>query len=313
VSGSVPSMLIIAVPAALVGAASFGTASALQQRATKDVPTTAPLDPRLLLDLIRRPMWVLATGTVVIGLALQVVALAYAPLALVQPLLVTGILFGTLVAARLARHRLDTQVLFGASAAVVGLAAFLSLAQPRDTSGTLPGFSGVLPLALVLVAIVAGCLVIAVASRFSGSAHVGALATATGVCYGVTAGLMKVVTSQIRGEGITEIFQHPAFYVVCLIGPAGFLLSQNTFQQGVLIAPALAVITIVDPLVGIAIGMSWLDEQLNTSPPVLGGQLVSGLVLIVGVVLLARRGTQLRHEIEQQASRGSPPPAMGGG
>lgn len=302
-SVSAPAVLVIAVPAAVIGAASFGLASALQQRATKEVPTTGALDPRLLLDLVRRPTWVLATGTVVLGLALQVVALAFAPLTLVQPLLVTGILFGTIFSAWLGRRRLDRQILLGAVACVIGLATFLSLARPSDSSTTLPGLPRLLPLAVVLAAIIAGCLGVAVASRYARGARVAALALATGVCYGVTAGLMKVVTGQIRAGAPAEIFLHPAFYIVCVLGPVGFLLSQNTFQHGVLIAPALAVITIVDPLVGIAIGVSWLDERLDSSLPVLVGQTISAVVLIGGVTLLAHRGTRVRHEIERRAQR----------
>jgi drug/metabolite transporter (DMT)-like permease len=302
-SGSASPLLLLAVPAALVGAASFGAASALQQRATKEVSTHGALDPRLVVELARRPNWLLANGAVGLGLALQVVALAFAPLALVQPLLVTGVLFGTLFAARLAGRRPDRQILIGAAAAVAGLAAFLVLARPEGGTTDLPALGTVLPLALVLVAIVAACLLVGVAARFSGSAHVAALAVATGVCYGVTAGLMKVVTGQIRIGGVVEIFTGPAFYVVCVVGPTGFLLSQYTFQQGALIAPALALITIVDPLVATGIGVAWLGERLNNSPPVLAGEAVAALVLIAGIAVLARRGTRLRQEIQQQAER----------
>ncbi|MDQ3825007.1 MAG: hypothetical protein M3325_04400, partial [Actinomycetota bacterium] len=75
-SQSVSTTFFVAVPAAVVGAASFGLASAIQQRATKEVPTTGTLDPRLLVELIRRPAWVVGIGTVIVGLSLQLVALA---------------------------------------------------------------------------------------------------------------------------------------------------------------------------------------------------------------------------------------------
>jgi hypothetical protein len=88
------------------------------------------------------------------------------------------------------------------------------------------------------------------------------------------------------------------------VGPLGFLLSQNTFQHGTLIAPALAIITIVDPLVGVAIGVSWLGEQVNSSPAVLAGELIAVLVIMGSVGLLAHRGTQLRREMERAPQRG---------
>ncbi|MGI9000914.1 MAG: DMT family transporter [Pseudonocardia sp.] len=303
---SAPAVLFVAVPAAVAGAASFGLASAIQQRATKMVPTSGAIDPRMLWELARQPLWVLGIVTVVVGLALQVVALAFGPLVLVQPLLVTGVLFGTLFSARLARRRLDQQVLLGALACVVGLSALLVLARPSGASEGLADVMTLMPLALVLVVIVVGCLVVAVAERFSSPVHVAALALATGVLYGVTAGLMKVVTSQIRTGGLFEIFGHPALYVACMIGPIGFLLSQKAFQRGTLIAPALAVITIVDPLVGFAIGLSWLGEEVTSTPLVLVGEVLAALVIVGGIVLLARRGTQIRHQLELARETGRP-------
>jgi drug/metabolite transporter (DMT)-like permease len=67
----------------------------------------------------------------------------------------------------------------------------------------------------------------------------------------------------------------------------------------------LAIITIVDPLVGVAIGVSWLGERINTSPAALAGELISVLVLIGSVVLLAHRSTQLRREVEQATPPGT--------
>lgn len=289
-------ILFLAVPAAVVGAASFGTASALQQRATKEVPDTGGLGPGLLVQLAKRPRWLLASGAVGLGLALQVVALAYAPLTLVQPILVSGIVFGTLAAAWLTRCRPDRTIVAGAVATAAGLGAFLALARPEGGSTGLPGVLDMLPLAFALAGVVGLCLMAAL--RGSGPGTVGALAVATGVCYGVTAALMKIVTAQLRDGGPPEVLTHGPFYVVCVVGPLGFLLSQHTFQEGLLIAPALAVITVVDPVVATVIGLSWLGERLaDTSPPVVAGQVVAGLVLVAGVAVLAHRGTQLRQQI----------------
>jgi drug/metabolite transporter (DMT)-like permease len=305
-SADVTEMLTIAVPAAIASAASFGLASAMQQRATKQVPTAAALDPRLFFGLIRQPTWVLGVGTVLVGLALQVVALAFGPLVLVQPLLVTGVLFGTVFSALLARRPLDRQILVGSIACAVGLAAFLSLARPADTGAELADFGQLLPLIVALIVIIAGCLVVAVGSRFSGGAHVAALALATGVLYGVTAGLMKVLTGEIHSGGVFAVFFHPVLYVICVVGPVGFLLSQNTFQHGVLIAPALSIITIVDPLVGFAIGVLWLGEEITTTVPLLVGETLSVLVVIAGIGLLSWRGTQIRHQLESSKGHGEP-------
>lgn len=297
---STGTQLFIAVPAALAGAAGFGLASAVQQRATKQVRTSRTLDPRLLWDLVRMPTWLLSIGTVLLGLSLQVVALAFGPLVLVQPLLVTSVLFGALFAAWMAHRRLDRVLVLGALAVAAGLAAFLLLAQP---SGHGEGFTGsrVAPLAVLLTVIVLGCLLSA--GRFTGEQRVLALALATGVFYGVTAGLIKVVAGQIRQGGVVEPFEHPTLYIVCALGPVGFLLSQNTFQQGRFISPALAVISSADPLVGVAIGVSWLGEEIVATPFALVGEAVAAVVLIAGIVVLTHRGEHLRRELAQCETR----------
>lgn len=303
--------LMIAVPAAVLGAAGFGLATAAQQRATKEVEVAPTLSPRLLVELWGRPMWLIGLVATGAALLLQLIALAFGPIAVVQPLLVTGVAFAAGFSALMARRRPDAVILFGALCCAAGLSAFLLLARPiaAATDESIDLASG-LPLALALAAVVVGCLVYAAA--VSHPSRVLALALATGVLYGITAGLMKVVTGQLR-DGWSEPFGHLALYVVCIVGPLGFLLSQNTFQQGKLMSPAVAVITSVDPVVGVMIGVGWLGEQLDTSPGMLAGECLAALVVIAGILLITARGTHLLHRLEalEAVGSGRPGPAPG--
>jgi hypothetical protein len=76
---------------ALASATCFGLSSGLQQRAAKQERPRAALDPRLLVQLLHRPLWLFGWVPDAAGTALQAVALRFGPLALVQPLLVTGL------------------------------------------------------------------------------------------------------------------------------------------------------------------------------------------------------------------------------
>ncbi|MGI8305698.1 DMT family transporter [Saccharopolyspora hattusasensis] len=290
-------VLVVAVPAAVLGAASFGLASAIQHRVTKQVPKVRTLSPRLLFDLVRKPIWVLSIGTVIIGLSLQVVALAFGPLVLVQPLLVTSVLFGAAFAAWLAHRKMDLVLALGGLACVGGLSAFLVLGRPSGQGNEFTGAS-ILPLALALGLLVVVSLL--AARWLPGEVGVIGMAVATGVFYGVTAGLIKVVAGHVRSGGLAEPFHHWSLYAVCVIGPMGFLLSQQTFQRGRLMSPALAVITTVDPLVAAAIGVNWLGERIESSPAILVGEVISVVVIIGGIVVLTRRGEQLRRAMEER-------------
>lgn len=282
--------LAVAVPAAIVGAAGMGLASAAQARATHQVRASRTLSPRLLFDLARQPVWLIGVTATIAGLGLQVVALGFGPLILVQPLLVTALPFASFFAAVLVGRRLDRVIVLGAFTCVGGLSAFLLLAQPTGGSDQLIHQAPLGELAFGLGVIAIGGLVLS--SLVNGTAKVLGLALATGVFYGVTAGLMKVVAGQLR-EGVAVPFQHWTLYAVCVIGPIGFLLSQNTFQQGMGVSSALAVITTVDPLVGIAIGVWWLGESAASGPLVLVGEVVAALVIVAGIAVLAKRNESL--------------------
>lgn len=299
-----PESLYLAVPLAMGAAISFGATGAVQYRATKQVPRRGPLRPRLLLDLARQPLWLASIGMTILGFALQVLALRFGPLVLVQPLLVTGLLFCVLIAARLERRRPDRLLLLGAALTVSGLTWFLISARPSSGSDTLtPGEA--VPLAIGIGVAVAGCLFLAAVSR--GVRRALALALGTGVLYGLTAGLVKLVTIETE-QGITEPLQHWPIYLLCLIGPFAFLLNENAFQAGPLAAPPLAVITTADPLTGIAIGLLWLGEGIDNSWLALTGQAIGLAIMVVGIAALAHRAPALQDE---QCAESTPPTPPG--
>jgi drug/metabolite transporter (DMT)-like permease len=275
--------LVVAVPAAVGGAAFFGLTSALQHRATQQVRQREALQPGLLFDLAQQRVWLLSLVANAFGVILQWVALTTGPLVLVQPLLVTGLLFGVLFSGSF-----DRVVLLGAGLCVAGLAAFLLVARPEgDTTEITLG--AVLPLAIGLAAILAVCL--AVAAHRPGNTRALALAVAAGVLYGVSAGLAKLAAEELS-QGILVLLTHWPIYAVAVCGPLGFLLSQNAFQAERALAPALAVITILDPLVGIGIGILWLGEELHSGVGPVIGQVLALFALCGGVFVLSRRAPQ---------------------
>jgi drug/metabolite transporter (DMT)-like permease len=311
-----PVSLLVAVPAAVLGAAGFGMASAAQQRATHEVPVAPTLSPRLVVELIHRPWWLIGLLATVIALVMQLVALAFGPLAVVQPLLVTGVVFAGVFSALLHRRAPDRWVVVGGLVTAAGLAAFLLQARPVSAPGDEHLDVTASPPFLVVVAvIVVGCLVYE--RVVSHPTRVLALALATGVFFGITAALMKAVTSAVRG-GIGELLTTPALYAACVVGPMGFLLSQNTFQQGRLVSPSVAIITTTDPIVGVFAGIAWLGEDLDTTGPLLAGQAMAGVVVLGGIAAVTLRGEVLLRrgdapedaaawERERDAARGSPP------
>jgi drug/metabolite transporter (DMT)-like permease len=294
---------LIAVVAALAGSLVFGVSSVAEQRGPQRVERRPPLRPGLLLDLIRQPLWLTGVGATLVGFVLQVVALTFGPLALVEPILISDLIIASLIASAL-RRRWDPVILLGVTAAAGGVAGFLAIARPSGGRTTV-GLLAVLPLGIGLAAVLAGCIALAQRNE---NARPLALALGCGVTYGVAAFVVKLLTTDFSG-GLAQVFSHWPVYALAIVGPLGFLLNQNAFQQGILLAPVLAIITVSDPLVSIALAYFWLHEQLNSTAGVVAGEVLALLVMTGGIITLAHRAPIVTRQLEA-GSEGS---ASGGG
>jgi len=231
--------LVVAIAASLAASLSFAVSAILEQRATKQVPDRGVFAPRLLVDLARQPLWMASIGATIVGLGLQIVALHAGPLALVQPILVCDLVFAVLLAAALRGASPDRTIFAGVVCCAVGIGVFLAVAQPTGGTETV-SLPAVIPLAAGLAGVLAGCLIWA--KRGPRVARPLALALACGVCYGVSAFLLKLVSFSLD-QGFSEPLRQWPLNAVAIVGPVGFLLNQEAFQSGTLISPVLAVIT----------------------------------------------------------------------
>jgi len=274
--------------AAAVGAALvFGVTSVAEQRSTKRVKQERTGSPKILLDLVRQPLWDIAIVGTVIGFALQVVGLKYAPLAVVEPILVFDLVFAVLIAAYL-RRSADPVMLAGVLACAVGVAGFLLIARPTAGTGTV-SLAEAIWLAIGAVGAVAGCLVVGQSSE---TLRPLGMALATGICYGLSAFLIKLVTSEASHGGFGHVLTSWPIYALAIAGPVGFVLNQDAFQAGTFIAPVMAIITAADPLISIALAAVLLNEQLRSSPGAIAGEVICLILMTAGIIEIARHSPQ---------------------
>jgi drug/metabolite transporter (DMT)-like permease len=285
--------LLAAVTAALAAAFSYGVSAVLEQRSVHQVAERGVFSPRLLVDLARRPLWLASIVATVTGAALQALALHFGPLALVQPILVLDLLFAVLIASGLRRTAPDRVIFAGVVCCTAGVAAFLAVSQPTGGTETVVSLPAVLPLAILLGVVLAACLTWA---KFGPrTARPLMLGLACGVCNGVAAFLLKLVTFSLA-QGFSEPLEQWPLYALAVVGPVGFLLNQEAFQSGTLIAPALAVITTVTSLVSIGIGYLWLNESVASGPGDVVTEVASLAVMTAGVAMLAYRAPAVGRE-----------------
>ena len=274
----------MAVAMAALAALFMGSASAAQHHATHQVDHRPALHPALVVALLRRPWWLLGSLASIVGLVLQTTALAIGSIIVVQTIMISSLGWTAVGESLFARKRPNRRVVAGVGLAVFGVVGFLAQLQPHlPPDPPAPSFPAV---CIVLT----GCATLAaagglLATRGAGQARALGLALATGVGYGLTAALLKLVTTQIRHGGWPAPLHHPALYAAAALGPAAVLLSQNTLQQGQLASPALTIILLLDPVVGVATGVLWFCEQLATSPGAVAGAAACIATSVAGVAV----------------------------
>jgi drug/metabolite transporter (DMT)-like permease len=292
--------LTVPVLAALAGACVYGVTGVLQQRNAHQVEGDATDQAGLIKGLIHRPAWVFSTAGSVLGFLLQGLALGTGPIVMVQPLLVTGILFGAVTGFIVRHQRVDWAFMGTLLLTAGGLAVFLIVSRPTKGNAKLT-VGEALPLGIALLVLLVAS--VALGLRTKGLPRSLSFALASGLVYGATAAVAKVTIAQFS-DGFLATVTHWSFWALVVLGPLGFLLNQNAFREGELAAPALAVITVVDPLVGIAIGLLWLNEAIATGPGAIVGEVLGLAAMVGGVWLVAHRAPAVVEQNPENAEPG---------
>jgi len=271
-------IIVVALGSALL----YAVASVLQHHTARAQPHSSSMRVGLLVGLAARPLWVVGVVSDAAAYVLQFIALGHGSLVLVQPLLVSGLLFALPVGGALSHRRLTRLEWLGSAAVVIGLASFLVVASPgpghhpRTITWVVTLVATLVPTALLVLA----------APAHQGPGRATMLAAAAGVLYGLTAALTEV-TARLLEHGVIHLFTSWEPYALVACGVTGLVVGQSAFQAGPL-RLSLPMLTVVDPVVSIVIGALAFQERVATAgaAPVLE---VLGLVVMgIGTFLLAR-------------------------
>jgi drug/metabolite transporter (DMT)-like permease len=273
------STVTLTVVASIAAAACYALASVLQQEAAVAAPQDRALRLGLLAHLVRKGRWLTGFAADVTGFGLQMLALAYGSLVLVQSLLVTGLLFALPLGALRSRRRMGRAEWLGAAVLAAGLIA-LTAADPA--AGTARPAAGDWAVIAALTVLPAGLLTLRPGST-AGPARAIRLAAATGLVYGATAVLTKV-TGELLRHGVSAAATAWEPYLLILLSAWGMVLNQSAFQAGPL-AASLPVLTAAEPIACAGIGVIVLREHLTVPVVVTIGALAA---IVMGIVLLAR-------------------------
>jgi drug/metabolite transporter (DMT)-like permease len=283
------------VLAALGAAGSFAIAAVLQQLAARTVPREDSMQIRLLLHLIRRPLWLLGVAAMLVGYGLQALALSLGPVALVQPIVVTELAFAIPLAMWLDQKRPGLWEWLGLGGVVVGVSTFLLGAVPAPGSAD-PTFTVWLYVLVPTGSLVAAALV--AASRVKGPTRSLLLGAAAGLCFGVIAVLTKATTF-LLGQGVDVALRQWEPYALVGVGILALVCSQSAYQSGP-IAYSMPMHDLLEPSVAVVIGVTALNERIPLDPRSLAILGIGAAMACAGIVTLSRspvvHGEYLEHE-----------------
>ena len=272
---------MLAIALALCAAACNAVGSVFQRRAARTVPDADAMSPRLVKDLLHRPVWLIGVAGLIGGFGCQIAALSSGSLALVQPLLVSELPLTLLLAIPALGSTPGRRGWRGIAAVCAGLALLLLCADPRPGTHH-PGWLGWTVAGGVVAALLAGLLG---GSRIAaGPLRTALLAGAAGLGFGATAAVMKV-TSSAAGAGLAGVLTSWPPYVMVAVGIFSFTVLQNAFQSGALLYAQPAV-TIVDPVAATILGLLLFHDRLRGGSW-LGGELAGAALLAWGSIVIS--------------------------
>ncbi|MFD0041363.1 DMT family transporter [Streptomyces anulatus] len=276
------SSLALSVLLSLISAVAYAAGAIIQERvaATGDNSWHA---------LLRNGVWwvaVLLNGT---GAVLHVVALAYGPLSLVQPLGALTIVFALPMAALFVGRRAGATAWRGALMATAGLGGLLALtgnAEPHTLNG---------PEQVLLASVTFGAVgALVVLARTLRRPVLRSIVLATGA--GAAFGMASVFTKTVAVEWTSGSLRSGALPLLAIAGlaAAGLFLSQAAYRGAGLTAP-LATVTVVNPVVAAAIGITLFGEHFRLGVPGTVLALSCGALAAGGLIMLTRERLSTEH------------------
>ncbi len=275
---------VVVVLLSLLAASAFGASVALQSHEASAVAARRSLRLGLLASLATRPLWLIGLAGDIGGFVLQLAALSFGSLVVVQPLLTLNVVVALSLGSRLARRRLRGWEWRAVAGVLVGLVVFYIAARPTAHSDAVASAQGWFTTGAVVGA---AMVMLVIGGRGVGP-------TGRAVMFGAAAGCAEAVMAVVSkalgdrlGLGVAGTLASWEPYVVIVWGIVTLLFVQSAYQLD-RSTVTLPVITVIEPVVSMAIGVGLFGEHFHLG---VGSDLltVAGLGLVVrNLVVLAR-------------------------
>lgn len=277
-------MNVIAVSAALASATGFAVSTSLQHHAAGQAPESVRDTAGFVRHLLSKPTWLIGQVLALASFLLHAVALHFGPIALVQPIVVSGIVIAVPMRALMSRRLPHGIELTSVLISTIGLAVFLVATDPSEGIDAPASW-------LAFSVTMTGLAVAGVLNWFS--SHVtsarrraGLLGATAGVLFGIVAGLVKLVITAMLDGGVWGMVSTWPFWLLLVAGGAGIVCNQRAYRIASLSA-SLPVLNIVDVVVALLVGLLVFDQVPAHTPAALLLQVAALAAIALGLRGLA--------------------------
>jgi drug/metabolite transporter (DMT)-like permease len=266
---------------ALLAAVFFALAATLWQRATLNLSEISFRHPASFVALFIQWVWLLGLAAQGVGVMLQGAALDRGRLAIVQPLLVTSVIFAMPLGYFLTHQKITRRQVLGAAVTVAGLAVFAAVGDPAGGVDNAPNSEW---LAAFLVIGVICTLLLVFGNRGEVTVRAATYGVVAGMLFGVSATLMKPVVEAMHtdGWGVLGGWQ---LWALAATGIVGFLLQQISLATGRLVT-SVASVSVANPIVSVTLGAVLLEERLARPAWHVVVAIAALAVALLGVVVI---------------------------
>jgi drug/metabolite transporter (DMT)-like permease len=295
----------LAVAFALLSACTVAFSTSLQHQAAELAPGSVTGVWGLLRHLVQRPLWLLGQVLGTLAFVLHALALHHGPIALVQPLVVTGIVLAVVVRAGMSRQLPGAGEIGAVLLAAVGLAVFLVVSDPSAGRTSAVGLTA---LVAVLVAFaVAGAALAGAPQIGNPTRRAFLLGAGAGILFALVAVLLKLSLTSYADDGLVGMLATWPPYLLVVAGLGGVLCNQVAYRTARL-SSSMPVLNVVDCLVALFFGYAVLGETPRHSPGALVAEALALAAMLTGLWILAR-DVGAAVSAERDAAQGAVVPA----
>jgi len=240
---------------------------------------------RLAVYLVRQPLWLLGGAAALGSYAFQALALHNGPMSVVQPILVTELVFVLVLRRVWIRQEVAGAAWASVLVVCAALAVFLTAAEPmggHPVPETAEWLSAV-PVFGVSIAVLA-----VLGRRGSPVRRAAVFAVAAALTWALEATFLKTVTQGLAASGIGDLVTRWPVYAFIAATVIGTLLQQSALHVGPL-SVSQPFLVVTDPLASINLSIWLFDERFTDSPAKIAVAVVAFAVMAAGVTVLTQK------------------------